>query len=394
MPQKVENREEKYIPGAWENFVRRRVKKRRIVFMKYATSLAACLVVGWLAFRFVFPSANYPETISRPEERSAISKVPILPHREIASSQTQPKIEKEKGEPTDEMKKLTASSHFPKKQEDTVPGTQKPGSEEEKNFTSPEIQRDIAEKAPQKKTEKKKVKPEKQATQNRIDEVLSKDDLTHPKKAPRNSPFSGKVRFGILFSPGVNSTATNSAFAFSGGISADFRLSHAFFLSTGIQVERQNVNRAYPNNEFMGIDNQTTADLFCLDIPLNITWKFLTDKSTAYYVSGGISSLAYLNENYKNKSTIQELVEVVKEENGQETVDYKLVTKETVTSESAQAFQSFDLGGRLNLMVGLEQKITSRMHLHVEPYIKIPLSGLGAQDLKFTTSGIRCKVSF
>jgi len=392
--QKLKNREEKYIPGAWENFVRKRVKKRRIVFMKYTTGLAACLVVGWLAFRLFFHSANYPETISRWEEKASVSKVPTLPHRAIASSQTQSKIDRRNGDLTGEIEKLAASPFFLKDQEDTAPGTGESAPVEEKNSPSHEIQRDITEVAQQKEAGEKTGEPEKTATENQINEVLPKNGLTHLGKIPGNSPSSGKVRFGVLFSPGVNSTATNSAFAFSVGISADFRLSRVFFLSTGIQAERQNVIRESPNNDFMGIDNQTTADLFCLDVPLNITWKFFTDRLTSYYVSGGISSLAYLNEKYRNIKTSQELIETVTEQEGQETVDYKVVTKETVTRESFSPLQSFDMAGRLNLMVGLEQKITSGMHLHVEPYIKIPLSGLGAQDLKFTTSGIRCKVSF
>jgi hypothetical protein len=73
---------------------------------------------------------------------------------------------------------------------------------------------------------------------------------------------------------------------------------------------------------------------------------------------------------------------------------HELITKESTVEESAPSFQSFDLAGRLNLIVGMEQRLTPTLRLHVEPYLKIPLSGLASQNLKFTTSGINCKISF
>src|SRR5690606_26007233 len=107
-----------------------------------------------------------------------------------------------------------------------------------------------------------------------------------------------------------------------------------------------------------------------------------------------ISSLAYLNEDYRNKATTQEVIEVVKEENGQETVEYEVVIRETVTNESVLPWKTFALASRLNLTMGAEHKITLGLHLHIEPYVKIPLSGLGAKNMKFTTSRVTCKVSF
>ncbi|MCG6191190.1 outer membrane beta-barrel protein [Maribellus maritimus] len=390
----MEEREEKYIPGSWENFVRSRKKKQRIVFMRFISGAAAGLLGIWLIFQFFVPEmeqdlveTNYKtpeesEHLNESTEKGITSvQTPSL------SGQTTRNIEPTQSDKSGETKTESASEtrvdHVGKFPEIAF---------DETTILLDSVQSEIYEEPDFSDTlfladEKNRLDSEKHTA------VLTNDtDIvqTNPKKQRTGH----KVRFGIYFSPGFNSMSGNSALAFSGGISADFRLSRALFVSTGIQAEQQNLLRQEPNYEFMGIDNQTTANLLCLDIPLNLTWKFSKQQSTSYYVSGGISSLAYLDEDYKNKTTTQELIEVVKEVNGQETVEYEVVTKETETWKSVPPLQTFNFAGRLNLMVGMEQKITPKLHIHIEPYVKIPLSGLGAQNLRFTTSGLQCKLSF
>ena len=388
----LENWEERYFPGAWENFVNRRKRRRRIIFIKSASGIAAGLIGVWLIFQVLVPESNNNRLETNFKTPEKINQTEKLPEKETISGQL-------RGQVVQDVKSAISGKS-------------------EKNGTEPRLKKNVVqkEKLPQVAIEETialldSVPVKTSAPTDFADTLLEengkgvsdteKNVSVFPNEteivrfnAEKQKAGPDKMRFGIHFSPGFNSTTSNSTFAFSGGISADFRLSRALFLTTGIQAERQNVHSQKPNKEFMAIDNQTTADLLLLDVPLNITWKFLTGKSTAYYVSGGISSLAYLNESYKNKSTTQEQVEVVKEENGQETVEYEVVIRETVTYESVLPLKTFDLAGRLNLMMGAEHKITPGLHLHIEPYVKIPLSGLGAQNLKFTTSGVTCKVSF
>jgi len=391
----LENREERYIPGAWENFVNRRKRKRRIIFIKSVSGIAAGLIGVWLISQMLVPESNNirVETNFKTPEKTDQSKE--LPEKETTSGQL-PIL---RGQVAQDVKSAISGKS---EKNGTEAGLKKNVVQKEK-LPQVAIEETIAllDSVPGKTSEprdfvdtllEKNGKGVSDTERNAS--VLPTETEIVRFNAEKQKAGPDKMRFGIHFSPGFNSTTSSSTFAFSGGISADFRLSRALFLTTGIQAERQNVHSQKPNKEFMAIDNQTTADLLLLDVPLNITWKFLTGKSTAYYASGGISSLAYLNEDYKNKSTTQELVEVVKEENGQETVEYEVVIRETVTNESVLPLKTFDLAGRLNLMMGVEHKLTPGLHLHIEPYVKIPLSGLGAQNLTFTTSGVTCKVSF
>ncbi len=73
---------------------------------------------------------------------------------------------------------------------------------------------------------------------------------------------------------------------------------------------------------------------------------------------------------------------------------YQLENFETTSENKAEPFNAFDVAGRINLIFGIERKISQDLNLHIEPYVKIPISGLGTENMKFMTSGITCKISF
>jgi len=205
---------------------------------------------------------------------------------------------------------------------------------------------------------------------------------------------SQKIRFGVSFSPGVASTSTASSFNYSGGINADFDLSRIFRLSTGLQVEHQNVRNESSDNPAWIPSGEMQAELVNLDLPLNLTWKFLIRKSTCYYLSGGISSLIYLSEKYTSTSYTQKMVQTVEMSNGMSNVTYQLENVKTIEQEAEAPLSTVDFAGRINIIFGLEQHLSSRLFLHLEPYIKIPVSELATENLKYTISGITCKISF
>ena len=140
--------------------------------------------------------------------------------------------------------------------------------------------------------------------------------------------------------------------------------------------------------------DKTQAMLTDLDLPLNITWKFLIKKSACYYISSGISTVAYLGGRYTTISYSQKMMEVVNMVGGQPNVTYQLETVAKTDQKSDPALSTLDFAGRVNIMFGYEQHLSSKLFLHIEPYLKIPVTDLGSQNLKFTTSGITCKISF
>lgn len=391
----LENLEEQYTPGAWESFVNLRKRKRRIFYIKMGSGIAAALVGILLIAQVLTPeSYNTPletnyiinnksdQSGGRHENNKTIREAPLQQDRENIEALATLSDESDETD-TGEITKVSVERNekLPQKAvEETIAllenlPVKTSGTTDYSDTVLVENGEHISD------------------SENFVPVMADESELVRG-NAEKKKAGQEKVRFGIHFSPGFNSTTSNSMFAFSGGISADFRLTRSLGFSTGIVAEQQNVVVQEKNNQFMGLGKETTARMLFLDIPLNIIWKFYSDNSTSYYVSGGFSSLAYLSEDYQNKTTTQELIEVVREENGQESVEYAVVTREAVTSASARSFQNFDVASRFNMMVGLEQRITTGLHFHIEPYLKIPLTGLGAQNLKYSTAGVTCKLSF
>jgi hypothetical protein len=205
-----------------------------------------------------------------------------------------------------------------------------------------------------------------------------------------------KVRFGLNFSPGFNASQSASSVNYMGGVSADIPLSSKFQLSTGVQVENQSIVKEYHGIVASSTvpQNQIKTELINLDVPVNITWLFVAEKSHAYYVSAGLSSLVYLKQENRNTTYSQDLIPVSSMLNGQEVKSYSVVDHVSVTQNTVAPTQTFDFAGKLNLMVGFEKKLTNRFYIHIEPYTKIPTSGQSAGSLNYTTSGINFKVSF
>jgi len=124
--------------------------------------------------------------------------------------------------------------------------------------------------------------------------------------------------------------------------------------------------------------NSYNASLLGLDVPVNLRYSLIQKKHELYFTAG-LSSNFFFDESY--------------------TYTYKLNTNYqfSQTSEETSSkteYQSFDLARMLNLSVGFEQPIGKQSKLSFEPFIKYPLGGLGAQDLKFGAAGMNLKLNF
>jgi hypothetical protein len=405
--------EEQYILGSWENFVRRRNRRKKLILWFTFTGIAASVLIGWLGFRFILSGSV---TGSAELQQQNISNVEIPLGNEImkehklnrqlpsmppdnnkaersardkvlqSRSEPQPKnqtrsevpdsfnILRSAGDSTSVSKSISENNTTNHPPDASVAGVSSPDASPDKVNSVSEVNRsDTSGNEPVYKQADIKITPE--------------NDLS-------DNTSSQRFRFGVNISPGVTSTNTASSFNYSGGINADFDLSRSFRLSTGLQVEHQNVINESSGNPAWIPSGQTQADLVNLDLPLNLTWKFVIRKSTCYYLSGGISSLIYLSERYTSISYTQKMVEIVDMKEGVPNVEYQLQNVKNTEQETEAPLNTFDFAGRINIIVGFEQHLSSRVFLHLEPFIKIPVSELATQNLKFTTTGITCKISF
>jgi hypothetical protein len=412
----LDNYEEQYILGSWENFVRSRKRRKKLILWFTCTGVAASLLLGWLGFRFLLPGL-FTSNEEWQQQNASNLEIPI--NKDILKGKkivrpfpTIPEENKETKERTNDMAFQSSGASYNKNhikkgildslnilrtsefttsgsvsdnylsgislenhmQENVNSGMLSPGSSAERVSSVSEVH----------SSDTAVIKPDHmKADVNMIPE----DNLSDNRR-------SQKFRFGVNVSPGVTSTSTASSFNYSGGINADYELSRSFRLSSGIQVEHQNVINESSDNPAWIPSGQTQADLVDIDLPVNLTWKFLIRKSSCYYLSGGISSVFYLSENYTSTSYHQKMVGTVEMNNGEPSVTYQLENVKSVEQEKEAPLSTFDFAGRINIIIGFEQHLSTRVFVHFEPYIKIPVSDLATQNLKFTTSGITCKISF
>jgi hypothetical protein len=100
-----------------------------------------------------------------------------------------------------------------------------------------------------------------------------------------------------------------------------------------------------------------------LDLPLHLRYKILLKEKYAMYVVTGLSSYLMRHEQYEYMYP------------GYPDVYWSAPTRNN------------HWFGVVNLSLGYERKLSRRFSLQVEPYVKLPLAGVGAGKVKLFTTG-------
>jgi hypothetical protein len=100
-----------------------------------------------------------------------------------------------------------------------------------------------------------------------------------------------------------------------------------------------------------------------LDLPLNLRYKVLLKEKYAFYLSTGLSSYLMRSERYEYVYP------------GYSNANWSAPTRNN------------HWFGVVNMSVGYERKVSRRLSLQVEPYVKVPLAGVGAGKVKLITTG-------
>jgi hypothetical protein len=397
----LSEQEEGYIEGSWERFSLKQRRKRFLLFRNISTGVAAAVVLALVVF-----GVQNDQTSQKIEEVSAIVTTPdtgteINPSEnsdiikrgdEAGKSKNQIKIVKKNPSEAISGKRLIAKSEITETKEEIVKESER--ETEVKKLTALKEQVDSAEIQEPEKRQIPATTPPKPTEESKYQVPATMSSRT-AFALIENERHERKVRFGINVAPGMSSATDGSALNIGGGVNLDIAIAKNLDISTGVQVEYRDIETATGNGTGVSAIQQTSYNITNLDIPLNITWKFKTNRTESYYISGGFSSLAYLGENYSTTSYNQMLQSsIVYDVSGAENTVYKLVDVRTTTVERTEPFSSLDVAGRINLMVGYSTSVSPKLNLHIEPYIKIPLTGMGSKDMRFTTSGITCKISF
>lgn len=401
--------EEQYILGSWESFVRKKNRRRIILYWFTGTGIAAAILLGWIGFRvFQFSpgSANSetPEQFagSIPSPAGRVSKKEELLDSGINSGQVD----------LDSVIKQSYASYYN--------GGDSGNTQKEtticsilniyRNEPDGEVHRIVIDMSNSLSVsgltagllDQKIIQNTEILLADRGSSILSPDVKVEISRYPESVSSeiitdeirSYKFRLGVNVSSGVSRANTSASAYFGGGINADYNFFSKFSISTGIQVERHNVMNEASDSPGWLPPGQIQASLLDIDIPVNIKWQFLAHRSTSYYVSGGVSSVLYLSEKYTNTSYSQRIVPNLEMDNGTPYVSYQIENVKTTEEIKEPPLSTFDFAGRINIILGFEYKLKTRLSIQIEPYLKLPVSEPATQNIRFTTSGLSCRISF
>jgi len=225
-----------------------------------------------------------------------------------------------------------------------------------------------------------------------------------------------KVKFGVYAATYFNyAKGSENQINMGVGFTSDIKISRKIKLSTGVAIAQNSLNyinqpssgpqnllfNATVSNNALGTANaynfataqsapairDYNALLVGLDIPLNIKYEFNPQKSRSYIVVG-LSSGTFINESYTyNFNPIN-------------TRNYALGATSFVNQQqqpgsqtTKNSFNDFYFARMLNVSFGIGYPL-GKNHLIIEPFLKYPLSGLGAQQIRFGAGGINLKFDF
>lgn len=406
--------EESYVEGAWENFIYQQKRRRRVLYWRISSSVAACLLLGLLFISI--PGGDPARQKGTPaqitaenttERKEDISQIKESTQKSAGYNATgMVNISENAGDVDNSKnsvknKKKTPQTVSEKSSRELIAEnmpekmvTENPAVTDKENIvkaTTPDKGEEVTTLQKNEPSEKGVAIQEKEKQEYTYD-IRESDDIRGKNLKKK------KVLLGFNLSPGINSTSTGASFNYAGGVNLEIALMPELSLSTGVQIEHQTVETVNSVSNAAIPSDHMNANLTNLDIPINITWRFLTKGAGkdrySYYISGGVSSLAYLGERYVKTTYRQEVREQVNMVASEAKMTYQLENFATTSENKEEPFNAFDVAGRINLIFGIERKISQDLNLHIEPYIKIPLSGLGSENMKFMTSGITCKISF
>ena len=118
--------------------------------------------------------------------------------------------------------------------------------------------------------------------------------------------------------------------------------------------------------------------MFNIDVPVDLKYDFNL-KKTSFYLMAGLSSGTFANETYTYYYNYPALASP------------SLQAPHSLSSQ--RNFDNFYFGKMLNLAFGYGYPL-GRNHIILEPFVKLPLGGVGAQNIRLGTGGINLKLNF
>ena len=194
----------------------------------------------------------------------------------------------------------------------------------------------------------------------------ARQDFTKPEKKNKTG-IEKRLNVALTFAPDVTALKIRDI----AGLGNSIGLNLEYFILPNLSINAGAMHsfKTYGAGEesyggYVPAATRVDGQCWVLDLPLNIRYYFIHQNLGRWYVSTGLSSYLMLKEKYRW---------------------YGGYGQEMQTDIRNDNRHYFDI---LNLGFGYERVLTDRMALQVEPYLKLPIKGIGEENLELKSAGV------
>lgn len=195
------------------------------------------------------------------------------------------------------------------------------------------------------------------------------DDTSEKEEKSRESNWYVKLLVSPDFSAIGYSKPGKTGFNI--GLTVEYSPAKHWGISTGAiwskkLYDKNNPGKSYSYGGASFEADYLDGDCRVLDIPINVTYYILPEARLNFYATVGVSSYIMLKENYVYTVTT----------NNQDYYYY-----EDYKNENRHWFSM------LNISFGLQYRVSPRLQIQAEPFLKAPMSGVGAGKIDLVSAG-------
>ena len=220
------------------------------------------------------------------------------------------------------------------------------------------------------------------------DLYFSSTDLPENKPTEKNKTknFFSKMSLSFSVSPDLNSAGNfnNSKLGSSFGIGVGYRLNNFLSINTGAYYSKKTYS-ANPDQykttvapfNYANYASSIDADCRVMDVPVNLNFNILSKPKGSLFAGIGISSYFMLKEKY---TFIRK-----------KTSGYPLTGPEpSYTIENNNKY----ILSVLNVAAGLSKPISNNLDMVIQPYAKLPLTGIGQGKINLQSAGVSFQLNY
>lgn len=202
---------------------------------------------------------------------------------------------------------------------------------------------------------------------------LGEEDALDKENADDN--YSSKLAFKFMIAPDLSSVGyfkpdkpgTHFGFLVEYFLNDRLSLNSGVIKSRKIYFADETSAKGYGGTDIDKIDAECTV----ADIPININYYFGQKRN--FYISGGLSSYIMLTEDYLFKQNID---------------GRKTEWTENYKNKNNHFF------GLLNLSAAYERRLSNSLSFQVEPFLKVPITGIGEGRVNLVSSGMSLNLKY